>query len=282
MPGYVVAIPTYKRHEILEKKSLKTLIDGGVSPSKIYIFLANEEEKEIYEKEIPKSMYHKLVVGVKGIANQRKFMVKYFKEGEHVVSIDDDVEALFKFQSSTKLTKMTDIDKFFKEAFQRLHQEKLFIWGIYPVNNAFFMKDKVTTDLKFIIGVLRGFINRHDKDLEPSEQSEGKEDYEQSILYFKKDGGVLRYNNVTPKTKFNSVGGLGKDRFDMNKKAAAYLKKTYPDIITIFHRKNGMTEVKLKKMSSNSSEEEEMAEPKNKTKKRTKTGKRKTIRNKEN
>ena len=68
--------------------------------------------------------------------------------------------------------------------------------------------------------------------------------------FFKKvfDGGVVRFNNVVPKTKFNAPGGLGTDRFDMNKKAAEYLKKTYPDIVTIFHRKNGMTEVKLARL----------------------------------
>jgi hypothetical protein len=38
------------------------------------------------------------------------------------------------------------------------------------------------------------------------------------------------------------------NRFERNKKAAEYLKKTYPDIITIFHRDNGMPEVKLTKL----------------------------------
>jgi len=102
-----------------------------------------------------------------------------------------------------------------------------------------------STDLKFIIGVLRGFINRHSKRLEPSVKSEGKEDYEQSILYYKADGGVLRFNEITTKTKFNSEGGLGKDRFEMNRLAAEYLQRTYPDLVTITHRKNGMTEIRL-------------------------------------
>jgi hypothetical protein len=129
-----------------------------------------------------------------------------------------------------------------------LKKEKLYIWGIYPVRNAFFMKNEVSTDLKFIIGVLRGFINRKTNKLKPSVSSESKEDYEQSILYYKLDGGVLRFNNITPKTKFNAKGGLGQERQEMNRLAANYLKKTYPDIITIFHRDNGMTEVKLARL----------------------------------
>jgi len=115
------------------------------------------------------------------------------------------------------------------------------------VRNPFFMKDKVTTDLKFIIGTMYGFINRHDSSLQPNSSIKEKEDYETSILYYLKDGGVVRYNNVTIKTKFHAEGGLGKTegRFQANKEAAAYLEKTYPDLVSVFHRKNGMPEVRL-------------------------------------
>lgn len=244
---YVVAIPSYNRPNEIVKKTLTTLKDGGVNKNAIYIFVANENEFKKYEEIVPKELYGKIVVGKLGIANQRIFIKHYFKENQHVVSIDDDVEALFKMTNSepAKLIKITNVDKFFKDAFDRLLKEKLFIWGIYPVNNAFFMQNKVTTGLKFIIGALYGFIVRKSPELEPSIHAEGKEDYEQSILYYKKDGGVLRYNNVTIKTKFLAKGGLGEDRFAMNKKAAEYLKKTYPELVTIFHRKNGMTEIRL-------------------------------------
>jgi hypothetical protein len=50
-------------------------------------------------------------------------------------------------------------------------------------------------------------------------------------LYYKKDGGVLRFNNIGPKTKFNAPGGLGTDRYERNLKAAEYLVKTYPDLV---------------------------------------------------
>ena len=261
--AYVVAIPSYNRPNEIIKKTLKTLKDGNVNKNSIYIFVANDNERKKYEDSVPKELYGKIVVGKLGIANQRIFIKNYFKENQHVVSIDDDVEGLFKMTNSAgtprrprpaaecepaKLMKLTNVDKFFKDAFDKLKKEKLFIWGIYPVRNPFFMQNTVTTGLKFIIGALYGFIVRKTTELEPSIKAEGKEDYEQSILYYKKDGGVLRYNNVTIKTKFLARGGLGQDRFEMNKKAAEYLKKTYPELVTIFHRKNGMTEIKLANM----------------------------------
>jgi len=266
---YVVAIPSYKREQILIKKSLKTLKEGGVPASKIYIFVANEEEREKYHRTVPKDLYGKIVVGLKGITNQRKFIVNYFPENKYVVSIDDDVEQIEKMDSHDKLVKVKNVDQFFKDGYKDLKKNGVFIWGIYPVRNPFFMKHKTTTDLKFIIGVLRGFINRHTKDLAPSVGAEGKEDYEQSILYFKKDGGVLRYNDVTTKTKFNADGGLGIDRQEMNRKAAEYMRKTYPDLVTVFHRKNGMTEIKLKRVVSSTTKKVKYA-VKNKTKKRKK------------
>jgi len=248
MVNYVVAIPTYNRSDVITNKTLKTLIEGNVSKNRIYLFVANKAQYKLYEEAVPKSMYKEIVIGKIGITNQRKFISKFFPENQYIVSVDDDVEELLLLKGTDKLVKIQNVADFFDDAYKMLKKEKLFIWGIYPVRNAFFMKPKITTDLRFIIGVLFGYINRHNKKLEPSIQAETKEDYEQSILYYKMDGGVLRFNNVTTKTKFHAEGGLGTDRFERNKKAAEYLKKKYPDIITIFHRGNGMTEVKVAKL----------------------------------
>ena len=239
-----IAIPTYKRHDILERKTLSTLERGGISPSQIYIFVANEAEKKLYET-IPSSKYHKIVVGKLGIANQRIFIKHYFPEDSYVVSIDDDVEGLY--QLSGNSLKEIKVKPFFEKALQELKKEKKFMWGIYPVFNAYFMKlvKKKSKGLTFIIGALHGYIVRYDKSLEPSTLSEGKEDYEQSILYYLKDGGVIRFNDVTIKTKFLAKGGLGEDRFERNKKSAKYLQRTYPDLVSMFHRKNGMTEIRF-------------------------------------
>ena len=230
-------------------KSLPTLINGRINSSRIYIYVANNEEKRIYERTIPKHMYHKEVIGKKGITNQRIFIKNYFKEGDYVVSIDDDIEGLFKLKGD-KLAKIHNLDAFFKHAYKRLKREKLFLWGIYPVSNPFFMKGKesISTSLKFIIGLLHGYIVRHDKSLEPNKNIKSKEDYEQSILYYERDGGVLRFNDVAAKTKFLTKGGLGQidKRFEMNRKAADYLSKKYPNYVTVFHRQNGMTEIRLR------------------------------------
>jgi len=246
--NYVVAIPSYKREHIISHKTLQTLKDGGVPASKIYIFVANEPERKSYEKTIDKDLYGKLVVGVKGITKQRKFIVNYFSEGKYVISMDDDIEAVEKMVDSKKLRRIDNIDSLFKSAYKDLKKHKLYMWGVYPVHNPLFMSlvsPKSINELKFIIGRLRGFINRHSGDLRPS--AEEKEDYEESILYFLKDGGVLRYNHLTVKTKKQTEGGLGNDRQEVNKRSAEYLAEKYPNLVTKFQRKDGMPEIKLVK-----------------------------------
>jgi hypothetical protein len=245
--NYVIAIPTYNRPNEVIYKTLHTLKEGNVNSSRIYLFVANREQFSLYESTVPKELYHKIIIGKKGIANQRNIIANYFEEGRYVVSLDDDVEE-FQILKNEKLVKLKNIDLFFRKAYELLKKENLFIWGIYPVRNAFFMYDNITTDLRFIIGVSFGFITRHDKRLKPSIKSETKEDYEQTVLYYKMDGGVMRFNNITTKTKFNAPGGLGTERFERNKTAAEYLTKKYPYMIVRNDRKDGTPEVKLIKL----------------------------------
>lgn len=242
---YVIAIPTYNRYEKLVSKTLQMLKDGGVKKSKIFIFVANKKEYEKYNDVVPSSMYNEIIIGKKGIKNQRVFISKYFPEGKHIVSIDDDVEKIEQLKGG-KLQQIKNVDKFFSDSFKLLKKEKLYIWGVYPVHNPFFMKNNVSFGLKFLIGVLFGYINRHDSKLYP--KTSVKEDFEQSILFYKMDGGVVRYNNIVPKTVFFAKGGVGiaSERIDSYKKASHYLSKKYPDYISsVFTRDNGLTEVKL-------------------------------------
>lgn len=243
---YVVAIPSYKRAKLLQEKTLTMLQKGGVPASCIYIFVANKDEAEQYKEVIPDSMYGKIVIGKLGITPQRRFMVKYFPLGKHIVSIDDDVASMHERIDSSKFKLLKDVHGFFERAFKECHTQKLYIWGVYPVLNAFYMKPGVSTNLKFILGTMYGFINRHSRDIMPTLGE--KEDYEMSILYYLKDGGVVRFNDIGIKTKFhNPNGGLGhiNNRFEINKKSAEALKTKYPDFGYVWYRKNGMAEFRL-------------------------------------
>ena len=153
--SYEVAIPSYNRADSIADKTLSYLLKGGVSPSKISIFVANKSQEKMYKSAIPETMYSVIVVGKLGIANQRKFISHYYPVDTYIVSMDDDVEELQMLRGD-KLVSVKNVDAFFVRAYGILKKEHLFIWGIYPVRNAFFMYNTVSTGLKFIIGVTFG------------------------------------------------------------------------------------------------------------------------------
>jgi hypothetical protein len=220
---------------------------GGVPAKCIHIFVANETERAAYAS--ASSVPYKIIVGVKGITEQRKFITRYFAEGTHIVSMDDDVEKFLRLsRDGQRLVdfKKGDLDRFIKKAFAAIEARNLFIWGVYPMRYAYFMKHNVTTDLRLILGTTYGYICRHDADLVPTVGE--KEDYENTILHYLKDGGVMRFNNICLKTIYHSPGGLGKlteERLKANEIAAEAIQKKYPELVTLFKRPNGMTEVRL-------------------------------------
>jgi len=242
---YVVAIPTYKRYNEITTKTLPTLKRGKVDKKRIYVFVASKTEEKLYREKMDPDTYHKIVVGKKGLVPQRRYISQYFPEGTKIVSMDDDVQNMVQLKRNDSLKKIANLDSLFKRFFKTLIDKDLYLWGVYPVKNNMFMKHKTTTDLRFVIGVVHGYINRHSRDLYPSMQSVSKEDIEQSILFYLKDGGVLRFNDITFTTKFNAPGGLGVDRFQMNKNAQEYLVKTYPGIAKAKFRPDGTPEITL-------------------------------------
>ena len=243
----IVAIPSYNREKEIQLKTLKYLKACGIEDDNVIIFVANEEQKNIYTTA---GVKHKIIVGELGITNQRNFIMNYFPLGQYVISMDDDIERLEEAVGvggvSPHFVPIIDLDKVFKENYQLMLEENRYIWGIYPVHNIFFIKKPIHTDLKFIIGVCYGYINRR---IMLDVECEGKEDIQNSILHYVKDGGVLRINTIVAKTKFNAVGGLGIERYESNKKASEAIHLKYPMLTRIVQRKNGTYEIRFKRGS---------------------------------
>ena len=84
------------------------------------------------------------------------------------------------------------------------------------------MSDTVTNDLRFIVGVFFGVINRHSKDLKL--WSEEKEDSVRTLQYYKKDGVVVRYNYIGVKTRFYAEGGMSANADRIKASKTAVLK----------------------------------------------------------
>ena len=92
---YKIAIPSYKRHTTLKKKTMQVLAHYKVPAKIIHIFVANQEEAALYRNTLDKGTYGKIVVGKPGIREIRNFMANYFAEGEKIVYLDDDISKIW-------------------------------------------------------------------------------------------------------------------------------------------------------------------------------------------
>lgn len=251
---YCVAIPSYNRALEIKHKTIKTLIDGGVNKSLITIFVANESEKEKY-----KYLGLKIVVGEKGITKQRNFIKQHYKPNKCVIVIDDDIEE-FQTIENGKYKKIENVDELFKRWFETAKKHDVNLFGIYPARNLMFQSNiiekhgDISKGLLFIIGQCYGLIIEHDQSpYLMNERCKTKQDYEQSILHYIQKGNVLRFNDVSLKTKMYQKGGLGlkPERMEINDKSVNYLLEKYSDFLSERKGKDDYREVRFKQLKKN-------------------------------
>ena len=262
---YVIAIPSYKRADILKKKTMTMLKKYKIPSNKIHIFLANKKEHSEYKKELDSKTYNKLIIGKVGIKGIRNFMSQYFNEGQHIVYLDDDIGKIWECRNSgdpsdkkgNKLIEIKSLDTFIKKAFKMSAKTGFRNWSVYPRDNPFFMKateDKnhVTTDLRFLMGGFHGVINCKKAEIRTIGD---KEDYERTIKYFLNDGGVIRFNNISCYTRvYKAQGGLQETKrvLESNKSSKALIKK-YPKLVSINNGRNSpFMEIKLNRNAKSS------------------------------
>jgi hypothetical protein len=253
---YIICIPSYKRSQVCKERTLNTLHKNKIDPKKIFVYVANKEEYDLYKTTLDDKMYNKLVVGKKGLAQQRQFITNQWPANKHIVFLDDDVESIDLSLSS--LFKSHNLDYFIKYAFTECTKHKSYIWGVYAVFNPFFRKARkeMTTDLNYIVGAFYGIINRPKVkaiQLTITKENGQKEDVERTLKYFLHDGIVLRFNKIGFITKYyGKEGGLGRfeDRIKPMAEACNKLKAKYGNYGEIKVRGNGMAEFVLKKIPS--------------------------------
>jgi hypothetical protein len=256
---YVVAIPSYKRAETLRDKTLKLLAEYAIEPKRIHVFVANEEEADIYKKTLEKGTYGKIIVGIKGIGPVRNFIYDYFPVGKPIVSMDDDIKGFLEYdpKAARHEKKLGNLKEIIQRGFTECKAHNCRLWGIYPVPNGFFMNNRITLDLKYIIACFEGFFNPGTKGPKGVKINKWghKDDYDSSIQFYKADGSVVRMNFVAPKTAYyTEPGGLQefKGKGDIRSpegilEGAKWIVETYPDFAELnLSKKSGKAEVKLK------------------------------------
>jgi len=227
--NFQIVIPSYKRPKELKRKTLATLSLYNIPKHRIHIFVASDQELAIYEKEIGND--YRYIVGVPGLVQQRNFIQTCFPIGTFLFSLDDDVEGFSVFEEG-KLAPLRDLEQVINTGFSECITHGARLWSIYPVHNAFFMRNTITKDFKFCIGSCFGIVNPGAEILNPSPDG-CKEDYIRTIQYWNVDKKIIRINYVAHKTHYGGgTGGLqDSPRLEKEIRAVNKLLEDYPTLV---------------------------------------------------
>jgi len=239
---YHIAIPSYNRSEVIGSKSLATLEKYNIPKDKITIFVVREEFVA-YKKACPG---YQIVIGVKGLVEQREFIEHWFPLDSNILFMDDDVSDLFFFSDAKTRQPISDLNQFISDGFLRASEIGATLWGIYPVDNAMFASksEEISDGLSYIVGAFYGQKNTMDIRLNGYGTVE---DRERTILRYLRDGKVLRFNKVGLRTKYFAPGGLMSDeRQKIHQIASETLVQKYPKLLRLKTRKNGYVDCQIK------------------------------------
>jgi hypothetical protein len=242
MKKFVVAIPTYNRYKILRDNTLKLLKQYNFNNKElVYLFVANKEEEAKYKEVIDENDYNKIIIGDIGMKNIRNFICNYFDLDTNIFFMDDDLKDIMLGYKDNNL-EFTNFEQIIYNGFKECKQQKFNLFGFYPVYNKYFMKNKITYDLRYIIGSCYGLINK-----KILVNTDDKEDVERTLQYYVRDGGVIRYNYISFKTNYyTNKGGMQKERtIKTIREGAEYIIQEYPELAEIVEKKNGRYEIKL-------------------------------------
>ena len=245
--NYRFVIPSYQRYIKLKSLSLHYLDKQGIPKDKIYIFVRTDDPEVHLYRLLTLQGYNIIETKVKGIGHTHNAITEYFTEDEWIIELDDDlIDVVDKNRQSIdslthELNMMIDV----------MDDMNINYGGFYQVANPLFMSqmNKYTFDLKYILGIFR--IRRVKKDIILC--TNFAEDFENAILHYLRDGKILKNNWLCGKTKNYAEGGCKGDGRNTltEKKDKEYIANKYPELATLFERKSGIWDLRLKSLKKN-------------------------------
>lgn len=242
-----VVVPSYQRAETCRDKTLALLADRGQDPARVDVVVADEQQAELYADTLHPGTYGQLVVAVPGMGAVRNWITDHYPDGHRLVMVDDDLSDVKRRVNAKLLEPVANVTEVWAEGFYYADQAGARLWGVYPVANAMFMKPRVTTDLRYIVGCLWGVTNSHTPEAHVT--LDDKEDFERTLLYYLADGAVARVEWYCPVTRYyREPGGMQVERTPERVEASAReLVARYPELCQLnTAKKGGHVEVKLR------------------------------------
>lgn len=260
---YSVHINSAGRADTLCSKTLPLLLNGGVDPESITVWLPDDNELHNYRKALSThGLFVNLdiaphdpgdrslaFVGIEPInlGRARNHVIETVGPRQQVLFIDDDLTGISRATGPKTLEPIRDVDRFFRSAFRDADAAAVTLWGIYPVDNPYFMKRRHNLKLTYCPGGLFGLMTtggQHERVV-----LDDKEDYERSIRHYLHAGRVLRLEDVCMGTTgYSGSGGMQISRTpERVRRSARWLVETFPGLASInLSKKSGWVEVRLR------------------------------------
>lgn len=233
------------RAGIIGKKTLKTLARAGFQGS-LFVIVPHDEiatyTHALSECDEPISCI--LQGATRGLVNQRKHARSLFPPGQEMVFIDDDITAIKTKLSAAPAEKIGAIHNVVDFCFDWLACTGSLLWGVYPVANGLFMKQRICVGNCYVVGALYGIIN--DPRLEEPMVDEC-EDYWRQLSEQAAGRPPLRFECIGIETRyFKNPGGMQKDRKpEVRTSVINTLVERYPAIVKWKTRKDGTPDLKF-------------------------------------
>ena len=242
-----IAIASHDRYEIIQKMSLSFLKRHNVSMNIVYVFVSPESYDSY--KSISDNWGFNLVRTKDNIKDARNHIINYFKSGEKILEMDDDIKDIVVMKPGKKNKSLKNLKKFIEESFSKLKNNEG-LWGINATDNN--REGKSRGKDKFgsysIINSFCGYVNNKKIKLTVPE----KEDFDRSAQFIQMGIPVLKRTGFGVVTNYwKNVGGIQsrynkEKRIKMQRKSAKLLMKKFPHYFYKTTRKNGIVDIKFR------------------------------------
>jgi hypothetical protein len=137
------AIPSNKRSKIICEKTLSYLNNNFKHPQCIEIFVEESQHVD-YEVELERynfgNIIYKLIDCPYQLSAKINYIVNdYYDDNEYVVYLEDDltqVKRLMQVGNKKQLVIQDNFDLFCLNCEDIIRKNNIYLWGVYPVNNA--------------------------------------------------------------------------------------------------------------------------------------------------
>ena len=251
-----IAIMSYARPELLARLTIPTLDRHHADHDKIIVFVADQEQAEIYRQHVPDTI--KIDITALGhFTSIREAHTRYPKD-TRLLTLDDDIAAIEMKDGDKLATFDGTIDDLATTGFDLCERYGSRMWGIYPVRNAFYMADQAVVGLRYIVGCLWGTYAQDVAVMTDNRltMSSGN-DFETTLQSYRHHGSVTRLDYITVHTKYFADGGIDAElkqrgidnRQTDHSKVLRRIAQRHAPLARIYEKADGVVNIRLKSVT---------------------------------